>query len=227
MPRIEMITDKAQIPEDRHTEFDAIVETLHGVRGPFAVLMHSPGLARKVMEAGAQVRLGSTLSPGRARTGHHRRRQGEGRDLRVGRAREGRTRHRHAGRGHRSRQAQAGHQRPRRGRARHHRVRTATPAEQQGRARPLRHACGPARASDGSSNSLPPSASTNISRRSTPRSASLQPRTPTSSPSEKPGPRRWRAAARDGTLNLRLLTGEPHVRPSRFESVPHRHRHQR
>ena len=63
MPRIEMITDKAQIPEDRHAEFDAIVETLHGVRGPFAVLMHSPGLAQKVMAAGAQVRLGSTLSP--------------------------------------------------------------------------------------------------------------------------------------------------------------------
>ena len=52
MPRIEMITDKAQIPDDRHAEFDAIVETLHGVRGPFAVLMHSPGLAQKVMEAG-------------------------------------------------------------------------------------------------------------------------------------------------------------------------------
>ncbi len=63
MPRIEMITDKAQIPEERHAEFDAIVETLHGVRGPFAVLMHSPGLAQKVMQAGAQVRLGSTLSP--------------------------------------------------------------------------------------------------------------------------------------------------------------------
>ncbi len=62
MPRIEMITDKAQIPEERHAEFDAIVETLHGVRGPFAVLMHSPGLAEKVMRAGAQVRLGSTLT---------------------------------------------------------------------------------------------------------------------------------------------------------------------
>jgi len=57
-----MISDKAEIPEEQHEEFDAIVEVLHGVRGPFSVLMHSPGLAQKVMEAGAQVRLGSTLT---------------------------------------------------------------------------------------------------------------------------------------------------------------------
>jgi 4-carboxymuconolactone decarboxylase len=61
MPRIKMISDKADIPADRHAEFDAIVEVLHGVRGPFSVLMHSPGLAQKVMEAGAHVRLKSTL----------------------------------------------------------------------------------------------------------------------------------------------------------------------
>ena len=63
MPRIDMISEKTQISEDRHDEFDAIVNTLHGVRGPFSILMHSPGLAQKVMEAGAQVRLNSTLSP--------------------------------------------------------------------------------------------------------------------------------------------------------------------
>ena len=63
MPRIELFTDKSQIPDDQHAEFDHIVEVLHGVRGPFAVLLHSPGLAEKVMSAGAQVRLGSTLSP--------------------------------------------------------------------------------------------------------------------------------------------------------------------
>lgn len=63
MPRIELINDKSQIPEDQHAEFDHIVEVLHNVRGPFSVLMHSPGLAEKVMSAGAQVRLGSTLTP--------------------------------------------------------------------------------------------------------------------------------------------------------------------
>lgn len=62
MPRIKMISDKADIPENQHAEFDAIVEVLHGVRGPFSILLHSPGLAQKVMQAGAQVRLGSTLT---------------------------------------------------------------------------------------------------------------------------------------------------------------------
>ena len=63
MPRIPLITDKADLPADRHAEFDAIVEVLHGVRGPFALLLRSPGLAEKVMRAGAHVRLHSTLKP--------------------------------------------------------------------------------------------------------------------------------------------------------------------
>jgi 4-carboxymuconolactone decarboxylase len=62
MPRITMISDKSQVPPEQHAEFDRIVEVLHGVRGPFQILLHSPGLAQKVMEAGAQVRLGSTLT---------------------------------------------------------------------------------------------------------------------------------------------------------------------
>ncbi|GAC1320564.1 MAG: hypothetical protein NVSMB2_16590 [Chloroflexota bacterium] len=63
VPRIPLITDKAELPPERHAEFDRIVDVLHAVRGPFALLMHSPGLAQKVMEAGAHVRLQSTLSP--------------------------------------------------------------------------------------------------------------------------------------------------------------------
>ncbi|MFN0074000.1 MAG: carboxymuconolactone decarboxylase family protein [Chloroflexota bacterium] len=62
MPRIKMIGDKADIAADQHAEFDTIVNVLHGVRGPFSILMHSPGLAQKVMEAGAHVRLKSTLT---------------------------------------------------------------------------------------------------------------------------------------------------------------------
>ena len=62
MPRIELITDKAQVSEDRHAEMDAIVATLHRVGGPFGVMLYSPGLAQKVMEAGAHIRLNSTLS---------------------------------------------------------------------------------------------------------------------------------------------------------------------
>lgn len=63
MPRITMLSDKSQLPPEQHAEYDRIAEVLHGVRGPFQVLLHSPGLAVKVMEAGAQVRLGSTLTP--------------------------------------------------------------------------------------------------------------------------------------------------------------------
>jgi len=62
MPRITMIADKSQLPAEQHAEFDHIKEVLHGVRGPFQILLHSPGLAEKVMEAGAQVRLGSKLT---------------------------------------------------------------------------------------------------------------------------------------------------------------------
>jgi 4-carboxymuconolactone decarboxylase len=62
--RIEMITEKSQIGEDRYEEFDAIVEVLGRVGGPFGALMHSPGLAQKVMEAGAHIRLHSTLTMG-------------------------------------------------------------------------------------------------------------------------------------------------------------------
>jgi 4-carboxymuconolactone decarboxylase len=63
MPRIKLITDKADIPAEQYAEYDRIVEILGRVGGPFGVLMQSPGLAQKVCEAGAQVRLGSILKP--------------------------------------------------------------------------------------------------------------------------------------------------------------------
>lgn len=62
MARVHLIETKADLPADQHAEFDAIGDVLHHVAGPFAVLLHSPGLAEKVMRAGAQVRLGSTLT---------------------------------------------------------------------------------------------------------------------------------------------------------------------
>ncbi|MGH2364387.1 MAG: carboxymuconolactone decarboxylase family protein [Chloroflexota bacterium] len=61
MPRIKQLADKADLPAEQHAEYDHIVDVLHRVGGPFAFLLHSPGLAQKVMEAGAQIRLGSTL----------------------------------------------------------------------------------------------------------------------------------------------------------------------
>jgi len=62
MARIDLITSKDQIPEDRHHEFDEIVGVLGRVGGPFGVLMHSPGLAELVCKTGAQVRLKSELT---------------------------------------------------------------------------------------------------------------------------------------------------------------------
>jgi alkylhydroperoxidase family enzyme len=62
VPRIKGITSKDEVPADRHAEIDAIIEVLHRVGGPFSMLMYSPGLAQKVMEAGAHVRLKSTLT---------------------------------------------------------------------------------------------------------------------------------------------------------------------
>ena len=63
MPRVKLLTEKTDVGEDQHAEIDAIVETLNRVGGPFGVLLYSPGLAQKVMEAGAHVRLQSTLTP--------------------------------------------------------------------------------------------------------------------------------------------------------------------
>ena len=63
MPRIKMIKEKSDLPAEQHAEFERIEQVLNHVSGPFQILLHSPGLAVKVMEAGAQVRLGSTLTP--------------------------------------------------------------------------------------------------------------------------------------------------------------------
>jgi 4-carboxymuconolactone decarboxylase len=62
MARIDLITEKDQIPEERHHEYDEIVGVLGRVGGPFGILMHSPGLAEMVCKTGAHVRLESTLT---------------------------------------------------------------------------------------------------------------------------------------------------------------------
>jgi len=61
MSRISLITDRAELEPDRQEEADAILEVLHHLGGPFGVLLHSPGLALKVCQAGAHVRLNATL----------------------------------------------------------------------------------------------------------------------------------------------------------------------
>jgi 4-carboxymuconolactone decarboxylase len=63
MPRIPLLTEKTEILPEQQGEYDRITEILGRVGGPFGILLRSPGLAVKVCEAGAQVRLGSTLTP--------------------------------------------------------------------------------------------------------------------------------------------------------------------
>ncbi|MSQ23752.1 MAG: carboxymuconolactone decarboxylase family protein [Chloroflexi bacterium] len=62
MARIPLITQKDQIPPERHAEYDEIMGVLGSVGGPFGILMHSPGLAEMVCKTGAHVRLKSTLT---------------------------------------------------------------------------------------------------------------------------------------------------------------------
>ena len=45
MTRIKPITDKAQLPLEQQHEWDAILAERGRVRGPFGVMLHSPGLS--------------------------------------------------------------------------------------------------------------------------------------------------------------------------------------
>ena len=62
MPRIDLITSRDQLPEERRGDYDAIYDILGRVGGPFGVLLHSPGLAPRICQAGAHVRLESELT---------------------------------------------------------------------------------------------------------------------------------------------------------------------
>ena len=45
MTRIKTITDKAQLPLEQQHEWDAVLAERGRVRGPFGVMLHSPGLS--------------------------------------------------------------------------------------------------------------------------------------------------------------------------------------
>jgi alkylhydroperoxidase family enzyme len=67
VPRIKPITDKADVPEDRHAEFDAVLSfssrTAFLTGGPLSILLYSPGLAQKFGQVGGHLRANSTVSP--------------------------------------------------------------------------------------------------------------------------------------------------------------------
>ena len=67
-PRIELITEKSQIPAEQHAEYDEITKVLGRVGGPFGILMYSPGLAEMVCKTGAHIRLQSSLTMGERTT---------------------------------------------------------------------------------------------------------------------------------------------------------------
>ncbi len=61
MPRLTAIATKDQLPAEAHAIFDTIAESRGTVRGPFAVLLHSPELAARTAHLGAFVRFESSV----------------------------------------------------------------------------------------------------------------------------------------------------------------------
>ena len=61
MTRLPAIATRDQLPTEAHAAFDAIAESRGTVRGPFAVLLHSPELAMRTAHLGAFVRFESSV----------------------------------------------------------------------------------------------------------------------------------------------------------------------
>ena len=59
--RMPELTRREDVPEEAHHIFDAIVRSRGGVRGPLAVLLHSPEVAARVAHLGAYLRFESSL----------------------------------------------------------------------------------------------------------------------------------------------------------------------
>jgi 4-carboxymuconolactone decarboxylase len=55
-PRLQPITGREQVPEEHRAVFDAIAEGRGGVRGPFSILMYSPPLCRRLLDASTYLR---------------------------------------------------------------------------------------------------------------------------------------------------------------------------
>jgi 4-carboxymuconolactone decarboxylase len=50
MPRIAVVTGKADVAPEYHAIVDQVVEVFGNVRGPFSVLLHSPKLAERLLK---------------------------------------------------------------------------------------------------------------------------------------------------------------------------------
>jgi 4-carboxymuconolactone decarboxylase len=62
-PRIEPIGERSKVAEEGRSVFDAVAEGRGSVRGPFAVLMHSPPLCKRVFDVSNYLRFESELTP--------------------------------------------------------------------------------------------------------------------------------------------------------------------
>jgi 4-carboxymuconolactone decarboxylase len=49
MPRIAFVSGKADVKPEHHAVVESVEKVFGGVRGPFSVLLHSPGLAERVL----------------------------------------------------------------------------------------------------------------------------------------------------------------------------------
>ena len=62
MPRIAPVTGKSDVRAEHHHVVDGVIETFGNVRGPFSVLLHSPGLAERVLPLVKFFREGSVVA---------------------------------------------------------------------------------------------------------------------------------------------------------------------
>jgi 4-carboxymuconolactone decarboxylase len=60
--RIPLITRKSELPAEHHAAFELITQSRGQVAGPFAVMLHSPEIARRAAHLGAYIRFESALS---------------------------------------------------------------------------------------------------------------------------------------------------------------------
>jgi 4-carboxymuconolactone decarboxylase len=53
MPRLTPITGKADIPAEHHAVVDDVLKVFDRVRGPYSVLLHSPKIAKQLLDVGS------------------------------------------------------------------------------------------------------------------------------------------------------------------------------
>jgi 4-carboxymuconolactone decarboxylase len=61
MPRIAPVTGKADVAAEHHNVVDEVMKVFGNVRGPFSIMLHSPGLAERVLPLVTFFREGSVV----------------------------------------------------------------------------------------------------------------------------------------------------------------------